>query len=266
MNHLATSPHLFISVLMLLVFRCAPTLPQKNTAHCTLHAGAITRADTTQKTLSLVFTGHEFSDGGEYILQVLKKQNIKSSFFFTGDFYRNVLFEKLITDLKKDGHYLGAHSDKHLLYCDWERRDSLLVSRELFLNDLGNNYVEMSRFGIEKKDAPFFLPPYEWYNDSISFWTNNAGLQLINFTHGTRSNADYTTPDMSNYLGSEAIFQSIIDYEKKNSNGLNGFILLVHTGTAPERMDKFYFKLEQLILFLKNKGYQFERIDGLIGG
>jgi len=25
------------------------------------------------------------------------------------------------------GHYVGPHSEQHLLYCDWEQRDSLKV-------------------------------------------------------------------------------------------------------------------------------------------
>ncbi|MCK5702866.1 MAG: hypothetical protein KAI29_17005 [Cyclobacteriaceae bacterium] len=108
------------------------------------------------------------------------------------------------------------------------------------------------------------MPPYEWYNDSISKWTADAGLQLINFTQGTRSNADYTTPDMDQYLSSEEIYQSIVNYEAKNANGLNGFILLIHIGTAPERTDKLYNRLEKLVLWLKSKEYDLMRIDELL--
>jgi len=129
---------------------------------------------------------------------------------------------------------------------------------------LENNYVEMKKFSIDENDAEFFLPPYEWYNDSISRWTKDAGFQLINFTHGTRSNADYTTPEMESYLSSGEIFQSIVNYESSSVIGLNGFILLIHIGTAPERTDKFYDHLDKLINFLSQKGYEFQRIDELL--
>ena len=46
-----------------------------------------------------------------------------------------------------------------------------------------------------------------------------------------------------------------------STNGLNGFILLVHIGTDARRTDKFYRQLPQLITELKNKNYQFVRID-----
>jgi peptidoglycan/xylan/chitin deacetylase (PgdA/CDA1 family) len=190
---------------------------------------------------------------------------VKGAFFLTGNFYANPGFATLIKRLKKDGYYLGAHSDKHLLYADWTKRDSLLVTKEEFTLDLENNYKRMAGFGIQKKDAPYFLPPFEWYNTSISHWTKEAGLQLVNFTPGTRSTADYTYPEMGNrYVPSEAIYQSVMQYEATDSQGLNGFILLIHIGTDPRRTDKFYHKLDILLTELKAKGYRFVRIDELL--
>ncbi len=222
--------------------------------------GGIIRCDTTKKQIFLVFTGHEFADGGTTILKTLRNQKIKGSFFFTGDFYRNKNFSSIIKQLKKEGHYLGAHSDKHLLYAPWENRDSLLVDKTAFVNDLKNNYRELKNYGITPSAAQFFLPPYEWYNQSISDWTSEFGLQLVNFTAGTSSNADYTTPDMPNYLPSDSIVTRILRYEKVSSTGLNGFLLLSHIGTSEKRTDKFYLRLDGLITELKRRGYSFERL------
>ena len=123
----------------------------------------------------------------------------------------------------------------------------------------------MLAFGISKEDAALFLPPYEWYNDSIASWTRALGLQLINHTHGTLSHADYTVPGTRGYRSSNEIYQSILDYELSAANGLNGFILLTHIGTVSERTDKFYFYLEKLLEELKDRGYRFKRIDELLG-
>jgi peptidoglycan/xylan/chitin deacetylase (PgdA/CDA1 family) len=150
------------------------------------------------------------------------------------------------------------------LYCDWTKRDSLLVTNQQFKSDLEKNYDELKRFGISKSSAHFFLPPYEWYNDSIATWTKKMGLQLVNYTPGTLSHADYTTPDEKNYRNSEVIYQSILDYEKKYSSGLNGFVLLMHIGTDAKRPDKFYYHLPQLLQWLKEQGYQPVRIDELL--
>jgi len=211
-----------------------------------------------------VFTGDEFADGGAFIAKTLQQQKITASFFLTGNFYRNSSFNKTIQQLKKDGHYLGPHSDQHLLYCDWNKRDSLLVTKGQFTNDLLKNYEELRSYGIKKQDASFFLPPYEWYNDSIAAWTKELGLQLINYTPGTLSAADYTTPDLKNYRSSETIYNSIINYEASHPSGLNGFILLLHIGTDAKRTDKFYYRLPQLVRYLKQKGFQFQRVDRLL--
>lgn len=226
--------------------------------------GAIIRGDRSEKTITLLFTGDAYADGGDHIRKVLADRGIKAAFFFTGHFYRNPGFKKLIAGLRQDGHYLGAHSDRHLLYHPWENRDSLLVSRDSFLTDLKDNYREMTGFGIEKKDAPYFLPPYEWYNDTIAAWTHQAGLTLINFSPGTRSNADYTTPADPNYISSNAILESILTYEATKSGGLNGFLFLSHIGVHPDRRDKFYRYLGQLIDTLRSRGYRFIALSEML--
>ena len=227
--------------------------------------GAIIRGDSTRKEIALVFTGHEFGEGGDFIDSLFLKENIQASFFFTGDFYRNEHFSPLIKRLRRRGHYLGAHSDRHLLYCDWSKRDSLLLTQQQFIFDLADNYTAMARHGIEANKACYFLPPYEWYNDSIAAWTSRYGLQLVNYTPGTRSHADYTTDADKNYRSSESIFKSILDYEQSKPAGLNGFMLLMHAGAGPKRADKFYLQLPGLIKNLKTKGYNFRRIDQLLG-
>lgn len=232
--------------------------------HARYSHGGLIRLDTTSKEIFLTFTGGDFNEGAQKILRCLRRKKLKAQFFFTGDYYRNPDNARHIKKLKKMGHYLGAHSDKHLLYASWEKRDSLLVSKSTFTKDLLNNYQIMADFGIEKEEAIFFMPPYEWYNREISQWTKEMNLVLINFSPGTRSNADYTTPDMGKrYLSSQRIFESILNYEKEDANGLNGFILLLHIGTHPSRTDKFYDKLGELIDELRNRGYSFSLLSEL---
>lgn len=247
------------SLIYLLAAKETQGLPNHTWKH-----GAVIRGDTTKKELALVFTGHEFAEGGSFIQQTLRQQSIKASFFLTGDFYRKKSFQPLIQQLKRDGHYLGAHSDQHLLYCDWKNRDSLLVTQEQFTNDLLANMDAMHQLGINPQQATLFLPPFEWYNQSIADWTKDLGLQLINFTPGTKSNADYTWPGLPNYQSSEAIYQSIMNYEQNSPSGLNGFILLLHVGTDARRTDKFYKRLLQLLQQLKAKGYRFKSVDQLL--
>ena len=138
------------------------------------------------------------------------------------------------------------------------------MTKEEFKKDLLENYKKIAAFGISKKQAPYFLPPYEWYNNTIAAWTKELDLQLINYTPGSLSHTDYTTPDEKNYRNSATIYQSIIDYEKRSTNGLNGAILLMHIDTDPKRTDKLYHLLPQLLQWLAEKKYSLVTVSQLL--
>ncbi len=227
-------------------------------------SGAIVRADIQMNAIALLFSGDEFGEGLQFIRKTLKKHKVKASFFFTGRFYRTQKFKLGINRLIKDGHYLGAHSDQHLLYCDWSNRDSLLITKELFHKDLHQNYISMQANGVDILKATYFLPPYEWYNDTISAWTESKGLQLIHFTPGTLSHTDYTTLKDKNYKTNTVIYDSIIKFEQSQSTGLRGFLLLMHIGAGPDRKEKFYRELPTLIQYLSDQGYTFRSVSELL--
>jgi peptidoglycan/xylan/chitin deacetylase (PgdA/CDA1 family) len=221
-----------------------------------LNRGAIVRMDTTKKEVYLCFTAHDFSDGFDTITRTLNRHKVKASFFLTGDFCRDPANKTIISGLKTGGHYIGPHSDKHLLYCSWEKRDSLLVTQNEFLSDLRANYMALDKWGIAEKEAGVFLPPYEWYNDTVANWTSNAGIRLVNNSSGTITNQDWTFPEKGKpYFSSDSLMKNFISYEKRV--GLNGYILLIHPGTDPRRKDKFYLHLDSLLSYLEDNNYSF---------
>ena len=215
--------------------------------------------DTSQPFIYLIFSGHDHNEGREKVLNTLTDRNIQASFFFTGDFYRNPDNKEFIEALIRDDHYLGAHSDKHLLYSDWIHRDSTLVSRDSFETDLVANYRSMkSLFGIPRKQARVFLPPYEWYNQEIVQWTTSMGFTLINLSPGPGTARDYTWPQMGQrYTPSKTIISDLMNYESEHT--LHGHILLIHLGTDPRRPDKLYDQLGQILDDLAGRGYGFRR-------
>lgn len=222
----------------------------------------IVRADPSKKQITLIFTAADKADGADKIITTLKKNNIKGAFFFTGDFFK--LYPEVVQRLKAEGHYVGAHSYGHPLYCSWEDRNKTLISYEDFVKDLTANYKQLEEAGISYADAPLFVPPYEHYNKEIAAWTRSLGLQLMNFTAGTWTNADYTTPDMKNYRSSKDIYERVMEVEKKE--GLNGHIMLIHFGTDDKRTDKFYDTyMEKMIKTLSKKGYSFVPVRTAVG-
>ena len=95
------------------------------------------------------------------------------------------------------GHYLGPHSDGHLLYADWKDRTQSLVSKERFQADLHRNVAELSELGALTQRPISLIPPFEWHNADHSAWAKELGCQMINFTPGTGSQHDYATVDWS---------------------------------------------------------------------
>ena len=227
--------------------------------------GGIQQADPTQKRLCLVFTAHDHADGAKTIISTLKKHNVKGAFFFTGYFFEH--YPEVVRALIADGHYVGTHSYGHLLYAPWDNRDSCLVGKTEFVDDLKHAYAVMAPFGITPQSAPYFIPPYEWYNRYHASWARELGLQIVNFTPGTASNEDYTYPGIekengAKYRSNAWLYDRMMNYEKEHS--LNGHLLMIHFGTDPRRTEKFYDRLSGIITTLKKRGYQFVSLPDLL--
>jgi endoglucanase len=231
---------------------------------CQYSDGGIVRGPTDQKKIALVFTGDAFAEGGETILNGLAKHHAKASFFLSGNFLTNANFAPLVRRIIADGNYVGPHSDKHLLFCDWNHPAKTLVTRAEFRADIAANLAKIESFGVKQSAIRFFLPAFEHFNPDIAAWSAEMGLTLIDFTPGTRSNADYTGEADKNFVPSQRIFDSIVERERDDPRGMNGFILLLHIGSGPGRTDKFSNRFGGLLDLLSSKGYQFVRVDELL--
>lgn len=260
-------PRLGILLLALAFCGCAGNRPAAAPAPagCETWRGGIVRGPTDQPRLAIVFTGHGYAEGANTILDELAKHHGHGSFFLTGAFLTNAQFAPLVRRMQAGGHYLGPHSDAHLLYCDWTQPQKTLVTREQFDADLKANAARLPRPFSRRTGAPrFFLPAFEHYNAEIAGWAAADGFTLVNYTPGTRSNADYTSEADPNFVPAQAIFDSILKRERTDTRGLNGFILLLHVGSGPGRTDKFANKFGELLDQLAARGYQFVRLDELL--
>jgi peptidoglycan/xylan/chitin deacetylase (PgdA/CDA1 family) len=238
------------------------TLPDLSTQPWTLVEGAPVRGDTSKKQLALIFTGGDFGEGTGHVLDTLSANQIKASFFFTGDYFRKSEHQPHLARIVAEGHYLGPHSDAHALYCPWEDRSRTLVTEEFFKQDLHKNIQDLRRYGALKNDPIYFIPPYEWYNQDQTRWAREMNVLLFNFTPGSGSNRDWAPEDHKSFVPSTKIMSDILAYEQKDPHGLNGFLLLLHVGS--QRQDKSFLHLDGLLKELKARGYQFVRVDELL--
>ena len=221
--------------------------------------GAIVRIDADRKVIHLIFSADDTFEGAQPILHTLEQNGVKASFFLTGNCLRDERFKPVIRDIIRQGHYVGGHSDNHLLYAPWDNRHQSLVSPDSLIADFKQNMLELAKYGIDMEKVRYFLPPYEYYNkEHVRLIESQLGQTVINFTPGLPTAADYTTPDMPNYRSSQELIDRFFAFEKEQ--GLNGSIILIHPGTQESRTDKLYLRLDEIIQHFKQEGYVLERL------
>lgn len=253
---------LICSILSVLVCVAASSFQQtSSTKYKTDCYGAVIEmapGDTSERPVYLIFTADSLFEGGNFALDVLRESNAKASFFFTGNFLRDSLRNKRVIDrVIDDGHYVGAHGDRHILLADWDDKRTTLASADSALRDMQNCMVELSKYGIDPLEARYVVPSFEWYNAEHTDIFRRNGFVTVSLSPGLLTYLDYTIPEMSAYCTSDSIWDNFVD-NLQNDN-LLGKIILIHLGTQPERHDKFYRRLPEMIDSLLNRGYTLQR-------
>lgn len=211
------------------------------------------------KTFHLIFTADSMFEGGEYALDLLRDRGIKASFFFTGNFLRDSLRNgAIVRRAISEGHYVGPHSDRHILLADWDEGRTTLVTPDSAVADMRANFALLAEYGVDTTASRILVPPYEWYNPSHIKAYRRAGYEPVSPTPGILTYRDYTTPDMPDYYDSDSIWRATMRYEA--TKGMDGAIIILHLGTQDIRTDKFYHRLPALIDTLAARGYSPQRL------
>ncbi len=240
-----------------------PVVPQNTIVD---NCGVITRMDTTQNKVYLVFTAHfSLSDNGAFenfdgivpVLDVLKAQGVKGSFFPTGECFRVEKYAEPLRRIINEGHYLSAHSDKHLLLCAEGDHSINLVAPDSLATDIAGMEAELNSLGLQKKDYFWMIPPYETYNQSSADALRALGYRLITSTPGIRTGADWAAEGSRGFVSGDVMLDSIWSFEEEYT--LNGVILLIHAMHYPLRQDadRIYTRLEEIITGIRARGYTF---------
>lgn len=211
------------------------------------------RLDTLKPEIYFIFSADSMFEGAPVALDALQQRNLKASFFFTGNFLRDTVHTPLIRHIISQGHYVGPHSDRHILLADWKRNRPSLVTPDSLADDLRANFAELARFGITPDAVPFALPPYEWCNSQQAHTYRALGLVPLNPTPEIETYRDYTTPDMAEYWSAEQMLDQLFSYEE--AHNLNGAIIIIHLGTQDARTDKLYHHLPAILDTLISRGY-----------
>ena len=132
--------------------------PGAPNAAFTYDHGGIVRGDRSRRRIALIFTGGDYGDGAEHVLDTLGKLHVRAGIFVTGDFIRKSEYVPFLKRAVADGHYVGPHSDRHLLYAPWEDREKSLVTEEAFSQDLRKNIEDLKAIGALKGGARLLHP------------------------------------------------------------------------------------------------------------
>ena len=180
----------------------------------------------------LTFDGGYEAGYTEKILEVLKQNNVKATFFITGH-YLNTSSD-IVKRMIDEGHIVGNHTVNHKSMPDI---DNDTIKKEVM--DLHTAVYE--KFGYEMK---YIRPPKGEYSERTIDYTNSLGYKTVMWSFA------YDDWD-ENKQGRE-------EYGKKKilDNVHNGEVILLHS-TSKDNSNI----LDYCIKEIKNMGYEFKSLD-----
>ena len=222
-----------VSVLFFLV--CALFLPKALTASTSSERLLpIYSVETEDSVVALTFDGAWGNEDLADILSILESEQIKATFFLTGDWVRQYPEDtKLIADA---GHDIGSHGDTHL--------DLVGQSAGTIRQELDGAYDAVFQTTGIRMDL--FRPPYGSYDNTVIQTAADCGYYAIQWSVDSLDWKDYGVSD-------------ILDRCLHHKNLENGAILLLHNGARYTAA-----ALPDLIRGLKEQGYSFVPVSALI--
>jgi polysaccharide deacetylase family sporulation protein PdaB len=192
----------------------------------------IYNVDRNDKKISITLDGTWGADYTDEILNILKNNDIETTFFFAG--YWLEKYPNLVKKIAREGHEIGNHTFTHP-HCN-------SLSKEKFRKELKKTSALIEKL-IGKRPI-YFRPPYGEYNNQVINIANEVGYQAVQWSLDSH---DWMEP------GVEYIIDRIMD------NVSSGNIILMHNN-APDTPEA----LKKLIPKLRKKGYEIVPLSELI--
>lgn len=241
----------------------AAMLPVAIANGATVANGAINRGPSNRKQIAITFSCRDAGPEASVLLDTFKAHHTKASFFLTTEFLFWSQNKTLVKSMLAQGCFVGPESDSWSQFANAPSNPEHAQGRIPF-PDVQFHLDQLAALGVDLKNDSFFLPVGDQVNTATASRARDLGLTMITGTPGTLSFADDTLDSSANFVSSQAIMNSILQYERRDPNGLNGFVLLFHFDPGLWRKDKFYAHFGELIESLHNRGYELVRVDELL--
>lgn len=190
--------------------------------------------ETDKPQISLSFDAAWGNDDTAKLLEILKKHNVKVTFFMTGGW-----IEKYPDDVKAiaaAGHDLGNHSENH--------KQMSQLSAEQCKDELMKPHEKVKK--LTGKDMMLFRPPFGDYNDTL--------IQVCSENKYFPIQWDVDSLDWKDY-DAATIIKKVTEHKHLG----NGSIILCHNGAKHTAE-----ALDEMLTTLKMKGYELVPISQLI--
>ena len=191
--------------------------------------------DTSQKIIYLTFDEGYEAGYSPKILDVLKDNDVRATFFVTGHYLETQA--DLVKRMAEEGHIVGNHSYKHL--------DHTQVSDEEMIEDITScDKLITDTVGYEM--PKFFRPPAGVYSVRTLEIAQELGYTTIFWSFAYK---DWDTK-------AQPTAEEALNMVKDNYH--NGCIMLLHAVSEANTN-----ALDDMLKFLKNEGYEFKLLAEL---
>ncbi len=190
--------------------------------------------ETDKPQIALTFDAAWGNEDTKQIMEVLRKNDVKVTFFMTGGWVAN--YPDDVKMILAEGHDLGNHSENHKnmsQISDSEIKDEVMKVHE--------KVKELTGY-----EMFLFRPPYGDYDNHVIKGVRACGYYPIQW--------DVDSLDWKDY-GVDSIVNTVCSHKHLG----NGSIILCHNGAKYTAQ-----ALDTLITTLKDKGYEFVPLSQLI--
>lgn len=182
--------------------------------------------DRREHAVYLTFDDGPIPESTPFILQTLREEGVKATFFMVGDNVRK--YPDLYRQIVADGHLTGNHTHNHI------------SGFRHSLHDYSYN-VEKANAYIR---SPLMRPPHGWMRPLQYAWLSRKYKVVM---------WDLVTRDYSKWLTAEDVLNNVKRYAR------NGSIITFHDSL--KSIDKLKTALPESIHWLKEQGYAFKTFE-----
>ena len=204
--------------------------------------GTIYRVPVTQKVVALTFDDGPSADWTPKILDALKEEQVKATFFMVGEHVKE--FPDVAKRVADEGHEIGNHTyDHHVLV--YYKTEEL----EKEIRDAQEQIYKVT--GVTTK---YFRPPKAWLTKSEKKDIKRMGYEIILWSLNSKDWVTFHDKQITSYLLSNVRPGDIILFHD------SGGVFHIEGGNRKQTVKT----ISRLVNKLKEKGYRFVTISQLL--